>query len=151
MAKGAIDYREGLVPCAALRNLGGWIDPMAGGASDRIMWRAFEHIGRHGRQGLSIGLGLICRVARRAGFFVELLRADLRAQRKGEQPQGTREDAYRTLPREKAMEDPAQPADSGVGTIRAMRSFLRGLEHQACIKVRTHASCKGKADFLRQV
>jgi hypothetical protein len=36
------------------------------------------------------------------------------------------------------MEDPAQPAGSSVWTARAMRSFLRGLEHQVriCLRAR---------------
>jgi hypothetical protein len=138
MAEGAINGREGLVRCATFRNLGGWIDLVAGGTSDRLMRRAFEEVGRHGRQGLSIGFGLIGRVARRAGFFIELLRADVRAQGKGEQRQGDWEDACRAPPRTKAMEDPAQPAGSSVWTARAMRSFLRGLEHQVriCLRAR---------------
>jgi hypothetical protein len=102
------------------------------------MRRAFEQVGRHGRQGLAIGLGLIGRVARRAGLFIELLRADVRAQGKGEQRQGDWEDACRAPPRTKAMEDPAQPAGSSEWTARAMRSFLRGLEHQVriCLRAR---------------
>ena len=75
MTKRAIDRIKRLVPGAALGNLGRCIDLVAGGASQRLMGSALEHVGRCSQQLTPVRLGLIGFMALCAACVVELLRA----------------------------------------------------------------------------